>query len=103
MDLTELILKFGWIGWKGNLEDVNSLLDWLYREYGICLEEQVKPLKSFKLSFQECTLCKYYGVEGKSEIISKILPDITLLWKCKGGKLSGPSFVNYEEPDIEWD
>ncbi len=68
MDTTELILKLGWIGWSGDLEkDVDSLVDWLYKEYGIDIEEK-KP-GSFSLSFQGRVLCYYYGVSGKEGVI----------------------------------
>jgi hypothetical protein len=39
---------------------------------------------------------------GKEDIVKKILPDITLLWKCEDGELIGPSLENYEEPNTDW-
>ena len=100
MDTTELILKFGWIGWTRDLREIDSLVDWLYKEYGIDREE--KKLGSFSLNFQGYTLCSYYGVMGKDDIIKKILPDITLLWKCEDGNLTGPNIDYYEEPNTDW-
>lgn len=100
MDTTELILKFGWLGWKGDLSDIDSLNDWLFKNYKIEITE-LGPT-SYSLSFEYCNLCNYYGVNGKDEIVKKILPDITLLWKCENGKLDGPRYENFEEPNIEW-
>ena len=100
MDTVELILKFGWLGWKGDLSDIDSLVDWLYKDYGIVIEEKRKG--SFSLIFQSHVLCDYYGIVGKEDIIKKILPDITLLWKCEDGNLNGPCLDYFEEPDIEW-
>ena len=100
IDTTELILKFGWLGWKGDLRDIDSLVDWLYKEYGIYIEK--KKSGAFSLMFQSCVLCDYFGVNGKDDIVEKILPDITLLWKCEDGKLKGPSLDNFEEPKTDW-
>ena len=100
MEETEMILKFGWLGWRGDLSDLNFLFDWLYREFGLYLKEEQPG--TFKLTFQSCTLCKYFGVRSREEIIDKILPDILLLWKCEDGKLDGPSLENYEEPNTDW-
>ena len=102
MDTTELILKFGWIGWTRDLMEIDALVDWLYKEYGIDIEE--KRSGSFSLIFQGYTLCEYFGVMGmgKEDIVKKILPDITLLWKCEDGELMGPSLENYEEPNTDW-
>lgn len=80
--------------------DLDSLIDWLYKEYGIDIEE--KRSGSFSLNFQGYTLCDYYGVMGKEDIVKNILPDITLLWKCEDGELMGPSLENYEEPNTDW-
>ena len=44
MDTTELILKFGWIGWTRDLMEIDALVDWLYKEYGIDIEEEVQDL-----------------------------------------------------------
>ena len=98
-DITELILKFGWIGWKGDLKDLDSLFDWLYKEFGIYIEE---GKFSTHLIFQGSVLCDYYGVWSKECIIQNILPDVLLLWKCEGGNLEGPSLDNFEEPNTEW-
>ena len=100
MDTTELILKFGWIGWKGGLEDPNSLINWLYKKYGIDIWE--KRPGPFSLVFQGYTLCDYYGIMRKEDIVKKILPDILKLWKCENGRLEGPSLENYKEPNTDW-
>jgi hypothetical protein len=100
MDTTELILKFGWIGWTRDLIEIDTLVDWLYKEYGIDIEE--KRPGSFSLLCQSHVLCDYYGVMGKKDIVKKILPDILKLWKCEEGKLEGPSLENYEEPNTDW-
>jgi hypothetical protein len=102
MDTTELILKFGWIGWTRDLMDLDSLIDWLYKEYGIDIEEGLRSPGSFTLVFQRYILCDYFGVMGKNDIIKKILPDILKLWKCEDGELIGPSLENYEEPNTDW-
>ena len=102
MNTTELILKFGWIGWTGDLMDLDSLINWLYKEYGIDIEEGVRSPGSFTLVFQRYILCDYFGVIGKNDIIKKILPDILKLWKCEDGELIGPSLENYEEPNTDW-
>lgn len=102
MDTTELILKFGWIGWTRDLMDLDSLTDWLYKEYGIDIEEGLRSPGSFTLVFQRYILCDYFGVIGKNDIIKKILPDILKLWKCENGELMGPSLENYEEPNTDW-
>ena len=102
MDTTELILKFGWIGWTRDLMDLDSLIDWLYKEYGIDIEEGLRSPGSFTLVFQRYILCDYFGVMGKNDIIKKILPDILKLWKCEDGELMGPSLENYEEPNTDW-
>ena len=102
MDTTELILKFGWIGWTRDLMDLDSLIHWLYKEYGIDIEEGLRSPGSFTLVFQRYILCDYFGVMGKNDIIKKILPDILKLWKCEDGELIGPSLENYEEPNTDW-
>ena len=102
MDTTELILKFGWIGWTRDLMEIDALVDWLYKEYGIDIEEGLRSPGSFTLVFQRYILCDYFGVMGKNDIIKKILPDILKLWKCEDGKLIGPSLENYEEPNTDW-
>ena len=102
MDTTELILKFGWIGWTRDLMDLDSLIDWLYKEYGIDIEEGLRCPGSFTLVFQRYILCDYFGVMGKNDIIKKILPDIFKLWKCEDGELMGPSLENYEKPNTDW-
>ena len=102
VDTTELILKFGWIGWTRDLMDLDSLIDWLYKEYGIDIEKGLRSPGSFTLVFQRYILCDYFGVMGKNDIIKKILPDILKLWKCEDGELMGPSLENYEEPNTDW-
>ena len=102
MDTTELILKFGWIGWTRDLMEIDALVDWLYKEYGIDIEEGLRSPGSFTLVFQRYILCDYFGVIGKNDIIKKILPDILKLWKCEDGELIGPSLENYEEPNTDW-
>jgi len=102
MDTTELILKFGWIGWTRDLMEIDALVDWLYKEYGIDIEEGLRSPGSFTLVFQRYILCDYFGVMGKNDIIKKILPDILKLWKCEDGELMGPSLENYEEPNTDW-
>jgi hypothetical protein len=102
MDTTELILKFGWIGWTRDLMEIDALVDWLYKEYGIDIEEGLRSPGSFTLVFQRYILCDYFGVMGKNDIIKKILPDILKLWKCEDGELIGPSLENYEEPNTDW-
>jgi hypothetical protein len=102
MDTTELILKFGWIGWTRDLMEIDALVDWLYKEYGIDIEEGLRSPGSFTLVFQRYILCDYFGVMGKNDIIKKILPDILKLWKCENGELMGPSLENYEEPNTDW-
>ena len=100
MDTTELILKFGWIGWTRDLTDLDSLIDWLYKEYGIDIWG--KRPGSFSLVLHGYTLCDYYGIIGKKKIKKKILPDILKLWKCEDGELIGPSLENYKEPNTDW-
>ena len=100
MEKTDMILKFGWLGWRGDLSDIDSLFDWLYKEFGLDLEEEQPG--TFKLIFQSRILCKYFGVRSREEIIDRILPDTLLLWKCEDGKLEGPSLENYEEPNTDW-
>ena len=102
MDTTELIFKFGWIGWTRDLMKIDALVDWLYKEYGIDIEEGLRSPGSFTLVFQRYILCDYFGVMGKNDIIKKILPDILKLWKCEDGELIGPSLENYEEPNTDW-
>lgn len=102
MDTTELILKFGWLGWTGDLEDIDSLLDWLYKDYGIDIEEGLRCPGSFTLILQGYAVCDFFGILGKEGIIKTILPEILKLWKCEGGELVGPSLENYEEPNTDW-
>ena len=98
MEEIELILKLSEIGWIKEIEDVDFLFDWLYRNFQISLE---KRGDAYTLYFGNCILCRYYGIK-KYEIPKKILPDITLLWKCKDGIIDGPSLDNFEEPEVEW-
>lgn len=98
MDQIELILKLAEIGWRGEIENIDSLFDWLYKNFQITLE---KKGNTYILRFGNYVLCRYYGVK-KNEVPEKILPDVMLLWKCKDGIIDGPSLDNYEEPEVEW-
>ena len=104
MDKTELILKFGWIGWKGGLEDLDSLINWLYTNYGIWIKETPLPNPNayYLLLFSGEILCQYFGLKQRSKIVEEVLPDILKLWKCEDGALIGPSLENYDEPNTDW-
>ena len=104
MDTTELILKFGWIGWKGGLEDPDSLINWLYTNYGIWIKETPLPNPNayYLLLFSGEILCQYFGLKQRNKIVEEVLPDILKLWKCENGRLKGPSLENYEEPNTDW-
>lgn len=101
MDQTELILKLAEIGWRGDLFNIFSLRDWLYKNFQILIEKR-NVIGSWRLWFGDKILCQYYNIRDEEDLIMKILPDITLLWKCESGILDGPSLDNYEEPKTEW-
>lgn len=99
METTELVLKLAEIGWKGDLTNLSSLFDWLYREFQITIE---KKYTTWYFWFGEWLVYKYFGIKSDEEIVTKILPDVTLLWKCSGGNLEGPSLDNFVEPEKDW-
>ena len=100
METTELALKFGLIGWRGELDDP-TLFEWLSKKYKVTVKE-TSFLNTYLLLFKDCILCQYYGLELEGRIADVILPEILKLWKCKEGVLEGPSIENYEEPETEW-
>ena len=99
METTELALKFGLIGWRGELDDP-TLFEWLSKKYKVMVKETLLP-NTYLLLFEDCILCQYYGLLG-SRIADEILPDILKLWKCEEGVLEGPSIENFIEPETEW-